>query len=190
MNEREWRHQGDPVSKHQVCFTAIARHTASDDCEAKQDEQRAAYLANSVSTASSTPWRPTVVVDMRIVQEGLCKMQAKERVKSSLDEFSRAHGGDNPIDPTPENLEKWLEQAYPRDADGVSIREQIDVTTASEKQWVQDLVDGKVCPLAAKAFDPPHKFVPAPWHERLKLQHREDVGVAAKSMPNGTAKAS
>eukprot|EP01048_Picozoa_sp_COSAG05_P044193 COSAG05_NODE_24915_length_199_cov_37.290000_1_plen_34_part_10 len=33
----------------------------------------------------------------------------------SLDEFSRAHGGDNPIDPTPENLEKWLEQAYPRD---------------------------------------------------------------------------
>ena len=22
-------------------------------------------------------------------------------------------------------------------------------------QWVQDLVDGKVCPLAAKAFDPP-----------------------------------
>ena len=88
-------------------------------------------------------------------------MQAKERVKSSLDEFSRAHGGDNPIDPTPENLEKWLEQAYPRDADGVSIREQIDVTTASEKQWVQDLVDGKVCPLAAKAFDPPDRIRPA-----------------------------
>ena len=62
VNEREWRHQGDPVSKHQVCFTAIARHTASDDCDAKQDEKRAAYLANSVSTASSTPWRPTAVV--------------------------------------------------------------------------------------------------------------------------------
>ena len=49
-------------------------------------------------------------------------MRAKERVKSSLDEFSRAHGTeDNPIDPTPENLEEWLEQAYPRDADGVRM---------------------------------------------------------------------
>ena len=65
-NEREWRHQGDPVSKHQVCFTAIARHTASDGCDTKQDEKRTAYLANSVSTASGTPRYPTAVVDMRI----------------------------------------------------------------------------------------------------------------------------
>ena len=83
-------------------------------------------------------------------------MRAKERVKRTLEEFSRAHSTDgNPVEPTPENLEAWLEHAYPKDANGVSIRHQIDVTAESKKQWVADLLAGKICPLAAKAFDPP-----------------------------------
>ena len=68
----------------------------------------------------------------------------------------------NPIDPTPENKEAWLEHAFPKDENGNSIRPQIDTTIPSEKQFVEDLKSGKVCPLAAQAFQTQTKFDPAP----------------------------
>ena len=89
---------------------------------------------------------------------------------------------ENPIDPTPENADAWLEHQYPKDENGVSIRHQIDKTIASEKQYVADLKSGKVCPLAAQAFQTQTKFDPPPWAERLKLFLKEHAG-PAKSGP-------
>ena len=74
---------------------------------------------------------------------------------TALSAFALAYGTtDNPVDPTPENFEKWLDNAYPKDKYGNSIRHQIDCTAKEHKQWVDDLVAGLICPLAAKAFDP------------------------------------
>eukprot|EP01043_Picozoa_sp_COSAG02_P077855 COSAG02_NODE_17252_length_1018_cov_0.845484_1_plen_229_part_10 len=89
---------------------------------------------------------------------------------------------ENPIDPTPENADAWLEHQYPKDENGVSIRHQIDKTIASEKQYVADLKSGKVCKLAAQAFQTQTKFDPPPWAERLKLFLKEHAG-PAKSGP-------
>ena len=64
----------------------------------------------------------------------------KPKLKQSLSEFSRAYSTpENPVDPTPENVEEWLEAAYPRDSNGVSIRHQINKTMPEEQQWVDDL---------------------------------------------------
>eukprot|EP01047_Picozoa_sp_COSAG01_P045892 COSAG01_NODE_4263_length_5198_cov_77.376937_3_plen_140_part_00 len=78
------------------------------------------------------------------------------------------------VDPTPENLEKWLDAAYPRDSNGVSIRHQINKTMPEEQQWVDDLMAGKICPLAAAAFKVGLEFDPPPWAEKLKLALREN----------------
>jgi len=86
----------------------------------------------------------------------------------------------NPIDPTPENKEAWLEHAFPKDENGNSIRPQIDTTIPSETKFVEDLKSGKVCPLAAQAFQTQTKFDPAPWTERLTLHTKEYTGPAKK----------
>ena len=88
----------------------------------------------------------------------------------------------NPIDPTPENKEAWLEHAFPKDENGNSIRPQIDTTIPSETQFVEDLKSGKVCPLAAQAFQTQTKFDTAPWTERLTLHTREYTGPAKKGV--------
>ena len=49
-------------------------------------------------------------------------------------------------------MEAWLEHAYPKDENGVSIRHQIDKTIKSEEQFVADIKSGKICKLAAQAF--------------------------------------
>jgi len=89
---------------------------------------------------------------------------------------------ENPIDPCPENAEAWLQHQYPKDENGESIRHQIDKTIKSEEQYVKDLKSGKICELAAQAFQTQTKFNPPPWAERLKLHLKEQAG-PAKSGP-------
>ena len=88
----------------------------------------------------------------------------------------------NPIDPVPENKEAWLENAYPKDENGDSIRPQIDQTIPSEVQFVNDLKSGKVCKLAAQAFQSQTKFNPPPWAERLTLHTKPYTGPAKKGI--------
>ena len=85
---------------------------------------------------------------------------------------------DNPIEPAPENLEAWLQHAYPKVENGNSIRHQIDKTIKSEEQFVADIKSGKICKLAAQAFQTHTKFNPPPWAEKLKLQLKEQAGPA------------
>ena len=60
-------------------------------------------------------------------------------------------------------MEAWLEHAYPKDENGVSIRHQIDKTIKSEEQFVADIKSGKICKLAAQAFQTHTKFNPPPY---------------------------
>ena len=113
--------------------------------------------------------------NQELPQQKLSAAGRKPKLKQSLTEFSRAYSTpENPVDPTPENLEKWLEAAYPRDSNGVSIRHQINKTMPEEQQWVDDLLAGKICPLAAAAFKVGLEFDPPPWAEKLKLELKEN----------------
>ena len=69
---------------------------------------------------------------------------------------------ENPIDPCPENVDAWLQHEYPKDENGESIRHQIDKTIKSEEQFVVDVKSGKICKLAAQAFQTQTKFNPPP----------------------------
>jgi len=62
----------------------------------------------------------------------------------------------------------------------LSIRHQIDQTIPSEVQFVKDLKSGKVCKLAAQAFQSQTKFNPPPWAERLTLHTKPYAGPAKK----------
>jgi hypothetical protein len=132
-------------------------------------------------TAVSEKTEPTCMVMMsrnsneELPPQQLSAAGRKPKLKQSLSEFSRAYSTpENPVDPTPENLEKWLDAEYPRDSEGVSIRHQINKTMPEEKQWVDDLMAGKICPLAAAAFDVGLEFDPPPWAEKLRLALREN----------------
>ena len=75
--------------------------------------------ANAVSTSTS-----------RASSKGPLKVKL-----AALSAFALAYGtADNPVDPTPENFEKWLDNAYPKDKYGNSIRHQIDCTAKEHKQ--------------------------------------------------------
>ena len=103
----------------------------------------------------------------------------KTKLKRSLVEFSRAYStASNPVDPTPENLEQWLDAAYPKDENGVSIRHQIDKTMPEQQQWVDDLKAGKICPLAALAFECGLDFDPPVWAEKMRLTLQENAPAA------------
>ena len=98
--------------------------------------------------------------------------------QARYEEFSRAIStADNPVDPTPENLEAWLEAAYPKDVNGVSIRHQIDMTMPEHREWVEKLMKGEVCELAYSAFNMAPKFEPPPWAEKMKLKVNEKAGI-------------
>ena len=74
-------------------------------------------------------------------------------------------------------------RTYPKDENGVSIRHQIDKTIKSEEQFVADIKSGKICQLAAQAFQTHTKFNPPPWAEKLKLQLKESAGRSAVLAP-------
>ena len=115
--------------------------TAMRDMTGVPEATAASAIRNAVLlTAGTHCTEARVMTDSDIINQ------------ARYDEFSRAASTvENPIAPLPENMEAWLDKAYPRDENGVSIREQIDVTMPEHRQWVQDLKDGKVCELAAAA---------------------------------------
>ena len=59
-----------------------------------------------------------------------------------------------------ENVDAWIHHEYPKDENGESIRHQIDKTITSEEQFVADVKSGKICKLAAQAFQTQTKFNP------------------------------
>ena len=51
----------------------------------------------------------------------LSEEKLKKRLDDQYEEFSRAWVKHGTVDPTEENVQKWREEAYPKDSDGNSI---------------------------------------------------------------------
>ena len=161
----------DPDLCHSlICVLSAAEKpedTAMGDMTGIPEATAASAVRNAVFSAAGT-----VSTEARVMSDSDIKNQAR------YDEFSRAASTvENPIAPLPENMEAWLDKAYPRDENGVSIREQIDITMPEHRQWVQDLMGGKVCELAAAAFNMNPTFDPPKWAEKMKLRVDENAGV-------------
>ena len=101
-----------------------------------------------------------------------------EKQQARYEEFSRAWKDRQTVEPTEENIKKWLEEYYPKDENGVSIAGQIDVTIPGHEAWCDSLKKGEVCSLAGKAFDDRGPFNPPPWAESLRLFLDATKGVA------------
>ena len=101
-----------------------------------------------------------------------------ERLQERYEEFSRAWAERSVVEPTEENVEKWLAEYYPKDENGISIAGQIDVTIPGHEGWVESLKTGAVCKLAGRAFDNQDSFNPPKWAESLRLYLDTAKGMA------------
>ena len=97
---------------------------------------------------------------------------------SRYEEFSRAWAERSVVEPTEENVEKWLAEYYPKDENGISIAGQIDVTIPGHEGWVESLKTGAVCKLASRAFANQDYFNPPQWAESLRLYLDTAKGMA------------
>jgi hypothetical protein len=123
----------DPDLCHSlICVLSAAEKpedTAMGDMTGIPEATAASAVRNAVFSAAGT-----VSTEARVMSDSDIKNQAR------YDEFSRAASTvENPIAPLPENMEAWLDKAYPRDENGVSIREQIDITMPEHRRWVQQM---------------------------------------------------
>eukprot|EP01048_Picozoa_sp_COSAG05_P009997 COSAG05_NODE_856_length_6943_cov_105.649912_4_plen_712_part_00 len=112
----------------------------------------------------------------------LSEEKLKQQSADQYAEFSRAWVKHGTVDPTEENVEKWKEQAYPKDENGKSIADQIDRTIPGEEEWVEKFLAGEIDKLAGEAFNPLTTFDPPPWAESLRL-YLDATKAIAKSGP-------